>query len=86
MKFKILLTFVAFVFLGCEGKIYEDKPNGLIHLEIGEYVDVLPGDKIINASDDAYINIEHDLDEGTKRVTIKQGTADLLRGSTYVIK
>ena len=74
------------MFFGCSGDgdaSFEDEIQSL-KLSIGQEMIVLEGDKVITG-EDTVINIVHEIDSSTKKVTLLSGTAELLKGDYVVV-
>ena len=72
------------MFFGCNGDASFENEMESITLSIGKEVDVQEGDKIITG-EDTVINVVHEVDSSTKKVTLISGTAELIKGDYVVV-
>jgi len=80
----IILISTTIMFFGCNGDASFENEMESITLSIGKEVDVQEGDKIITG-EDTVINVVHEVDSSTKKVTLISGTAELIKGDYVVV-
>ncbi len=81
---KMILIATTMTLLGCSGDGGGSfAQSQKIELVIGEEITVEAGDKLI-ADENTVINVVHEVDATTKKVTLLSGTATLIKGD-YVI-
>lgn len=83
---RTMATGVAGVLLalaGC-GSGSNDKKQESVAMVIGEEVAVYPGDTVAPEGEETRISIRHEVGEEVKRVTLLEGSAQLLRGDYTV--
>jgi len=87
LNYKILKITLAFVasafFIGCEGKFDESRASSA--LAVDEATQIFEGDEVV-PDGSANIDVVHRLSDDTKWVTLKSGTATLLRGDYTLVK